>query len=285
MDENVNVCGQDIAVNADDERARTLPVYQKELTLEDMEEAEKIKAMPEYQELEQSCESYMGSSDEVQSGEIKKMPELLKKIPENLRSLYFEQLHDFEQICEKEVKLKKNILSSVFLFVVCLAVLFVLLHYLDSSNWLGRFILSSIIMLTLPEFILRHLLFLGNYTKEAEKPNENDSLPKKTSFMKKTAPFVLWYVMYILLRIVCWCAVIVISMFPSWGSFSWLGWKTPIALAVIVALICVIIWSFMFNLVHKIAKRAAVYVKDFENFTSQYEKYRNFKKSAEGAKE
>ena len=284
---------KDVINSFEDERARTIPVYQKELTLENREEAERIKAMPEYQELQQSCELYMDLSDTVQSDEIKKMPKLLKKMPENLRFLYFGQLQDFEQICKREMKFQKNIFKSVFLFVVCLAVLYVFSHYLDSLNWSwwGRFILSSIIMFILPEFILRYLLFLKIkddiilLTKEYNEAKESDSLQKMASVLKKTASFTLCSIMYTLLRKVYWCAAIVIFMLPSWGDFSWLGWKTPITLAGIVALICVIVWSFMFYEARKVAKRYTTYMKDFEDFTSQYDEYRKFKKSAEGAKE
>ena len=263
---------KDVINSFEDERARTIPVYQKELTLEDREEAERIKAMPEYQELQQSCELYMNLSDEVQSGEIKKMTELLEKIPENLRYLYFEQLHDFEQGCDKEVKIQKNIIKSVFLFLIYWAGLFVFSYYWDSLNWSwwGKGISFIAIM-----FIFHKL----------SRMNMNSKIQLDMKHIQKDEIyFGILFLMAILSGIMYLCVAFVSFMLPSWGSFSWRGWKTPIVLAVVIALICVIVLSFIFYVFHKIAKRAAVYMKDFEDFTSQYNEYRKFKKSAEGAK-
>ena len=278
-EENFNVSNQDVVENEEDERARTIPVYQKELTLEDREEAERIKAMPEYQELEQSCESYMYLSDTVQSGEIKKMPELLKKLPENLRSLYFEQLHDFEQTCEIEVKLQKITSMSILGVVIYLAVLSVFSHYWDSLNWSwwGKGISFIVIMYILPKFFAK-LLNLCRGTKLPSDINiylQKDLLNYCGALVGTSIPLCIMYL----------CGAFAIFMLPSWRDFSWLGWKTPIAWAVVIALICVIVWFGKFDLLHKMGNRAAVYVKNFEDFTSQYDEYRNFKKSAEGAKE
>ena len=235
----------DSVINGFDAKTRTVLAFNKDLTLESKEEAERIKAMPEYQELQKSFKLYMNLSDTVQSEEIKKMPELLKKIPENLRALYFEQLHNFEQAREKEIhKQGIAIVRLIIGFAVCFGALFVFHRYWDGWNWWGLKGISSAIMLILPVFTF-------------EEGKENEPLAG----------------MY-------WFVAFLSFMLPSWEKSSWVGWKTMIVIVGALVLRLGVVLVGRFNQFTKARKRAITYMKDFEYLTSQCDEYRNFKHSA-----
>ena len=220
------------------------------------EEAEKVKAMPEFSELVSSWEKY---KTERTNGALNHIAELLEKMPSKIRKSYWGMISEFEaeqQKLREPPKIRIKWFRVILCYAVAIAGLaFSALHW-DSWNWVGMKGIVTAFMFLVPVIAMS-----GN------NESDNDSNCKSPNGVIILRPLAWCY----------WCASFLTLVFPSWESYEWIGGKGGIV--IVTLLILLVIMSCIRDLQGngKESRKASEYLSDFEKLSSQSKEYRNFK--------
>ena len=239
-----------------EQEASTVSFNGQSLVLE-REEAEKVKAMPEFSELAESCEKYKTDRPD---GALNHIADLVQKMPQKIREAYWEQLSAFEAEQKATSGRAKIRISMTFVlyYVAAAADLVVFARYWYGWAWLGFKGAAAAFMFIVPMIGVVHT---PGGTSTDENPNPSSDFAMS-------------------LILLYWGAAFMTLTTPSWDSYS--GF-TQILLA-IIGLIIVIIIVASFGVTKdnkkKAVEKAAIsvgYLSDFEKISSQSEEYRAFK--------
>ncbi|MBR4196949.1 MAG: hypothetical protein IKQ95_09590 [Synergistaceae bacterium] len=246
-------------INSFNVEASTVKIGGRGIVL-DREEAEKLKASPELNELAGSWEKYKADRTGVSLGYI---AGLIRKMPAKIRNEYWFLLRGFEKTQEKAISMAKIRLSRealLFMAVAVAGLVFIAQHW-QGWNWFGLKGVAAAFMVILPGMASNSVP--GGNSSSDEKPN-----PSRDFF--NALVWLYWGI-----------AILIISL-PLWETYSGLEQVLIGAAFLITILMTVGFLRAIENSKQKAeenARNAAEYVSDFENLASQSEEYRAFRDS------
>ena len=251
-------------LNAFDKKARTVICggeEGKKVVFEDREEASRIKAMLEIQDLEKSYQSYI----KEETAAINHISELLRKnLPPKITAAYFELISDFEDKQRKissdgeEAFSLKFILKSFMFLAVDVAILVLCAYMWDGLSWPITKSIAVASMIIVP------LIFYGVSTNNVSSEDAENSEDAETSDVIKISTFFL---------VTYWFSALLTFFLPDWNNFSWFGWKGVISVFTLILISC----AFDIFADYSKSKISRIYVEGLNELTLKVDGYKKFR--------
>ncbi|MBR1439290.1 MAG: hypothetical protein IJ587_12230, partial [Synergistaceae bacterium] len=245
-------------LNSFDREASTVSFSERSIVLE-REEAEKVKAMPEFSELVSGWEKY---KTERTDGRLSHIADLLQKMPQKIRESYWGMMSEFEASKKKTAdRAKIRIgLKSFLWYVAAVAGLVFFARYWQGWEWVGLKGVAAAFMLIVPIIAV-----VNEVNENGSSTDENPNLGHD---------------LITVLLLIYWGVAFLSLIIPSWDSYS-------TALRILIGIAVLIIVGLIGSGIEAIpatkkkaaenARKAIEYLKDFEQLSSQSTEYRNFK--------
>lgn len=237
-----------------DRQARTVNFLEKAVVLNSRKDAQNLKATPELKELEKEYNTYTHIGEKTKrppSGGIEKIDALLKKMPDKIQGICIEGLKKFAN--EQKESFKESTLRInpiiILLNVVAIVGFIASLPYWDGWNWWG---LKGVV--TAWPFII--LVCLSDKYFEDSDNDEN-----LTNNIYTSLPLFYYSGMFLTL------------MLPSWNEYSWVGWKSVIVFAGVLAFAAIYTFIKALQNGRRLPNLAKSYLSELEKFFNNYEIY------------
>lgn len=241
-------------INSFNVEASTVKIGGRSIVL-DREEAEKLKASPELNELASRWDEYKADrTDEA----LSYIADLIQKMPQKIRNEYWFLLRGFEKTQEKAISMAKVRISRetlLFMAVAVAGLVFIAQHW-QGWNWFGLKGVAAAFMVILPGMASNSVP--GGNSSSDENPNPS-------------------YLFFGALVWIYWEIAILIISLPLWETYSGLE-RVLIGAAFLIAILIIV--ANLHSLegskqkAEENARKAAGYISDFENLASQLEEYR-----------